>query len=612
MRQACFGLGALSSITYPIVLRLSGDLGPNGDWARYVDEYDGYGGPNTPSWPGIAIVDKAGKFSAVRAYPGGNANLHKEVDWAVKTIDALLGGRQPIQVALALDRSGTMSELPPSGGSVSKIDILKDAVNVFFDVWEAHTVIGDKVAVVDFSDSVSQYAQSGSGAVLVPLGPNAISVRSYVGSLIGGGWTCMGGAIAQALDTVQAGRRHIILFSDGMQNYNPVLADVDSGSIQILKVAPADAGNFQLLDGIFGDSGVPPKPGKNLRDFDTRIHAIGVGLPGPPWSDLMSRIAGETGGLHFETPAPLADLQSFYINALLDAFAGATPQLVQHSQGVFDPQTRPPEELCRLNGTAQWLTLVLSWEGDPDRNRLECCLEAPDGTLIEIASRTRSAPKRCVVSMPLPTFHYNRLVSQVGCWRLHILGVTSAPTAYQVFWIVDDAQVHFSIDRIRTPCHVGQLAHLTAKLDYRGGPVSALQIQDAVVRLAAPTTDIQQFLRTYRADSSVLRRLKADASFRELPSEMALKLRALSLDKEAVAQCTRMEQKNLPLAIEKGRFTTSVRLEKSGIHRFDFQVKALDHHGHLVTRSRTLNLWVAPRTRAIHGPTRTPSTKRTP
>ncbi|MCP4676553.1 MAG: VWA domain-containing protein, partial [Deltaproteobacteria bacterium] len=372
-------LGPLSSITYPIVFR------ENGDWSQYVDQYDGYGGPGYPSWPGVAIIDQEGKFYRVRAYPSGNYNLSEQVDWIIGQINGLLSGRKPVDVTLALDRSGSMSSSPPLGSGESKIAILKDAVGLFMDVWEANLLPNDRIGVTDFASDVTQYSHTEGTTTtkLVPLETHATEVGSYVDSLSTGGFTCIGGATAVSLDELAAGTlRHIVLFSDGMQNYNPVISnDAYSKDLIIRSVSPSDVDNYPLVDNVYGESAVPPKPGQSLQGFDTRIHTIGVGLSGDPWSTLMSKIASQTDGTYFETPEPEADLQNFYLNVLLELFKGASPQLVQHSSGVYDPNGDTVENSCCINSSAQWLTVALTWQGDPEDNRLVCNLQAPDGTL---------------------------------------------------------------------------------------------------------------------------------------------------------------------------------------------------------------------------------------
>jgi hypothetical protein len=426
-------------------------------------------------------------------------------------------------------------------------------------------------------------------------------VEAYVLGLTDGGITCMGGAVALALEALEeSGRRHIILFSDGMQNCNPVLVE-EGAFVQILHVDPGDVSDYDFVTQILGDSGIAPRPGIDLEDFDTHIHTIGVGLSGVPWTDLMSEIAFETDGLHFETPAPEVDLQNFYVNDLLESFTGATPQLVQHSHGTLSPEQAHRQDACWINSTPRWLTVVLSWQGNPDHNRLCCNLEAPDGTLIDIDSRTQVSPRRRVISMPLPTFHRDRLVSQAGQWRLHISGTTDGVVPYQVFWIVDDHHVRFEVTKFERAFYVGESLALRAKILQDGEPLPGTRIQEAVLYMASPMTDLGKFIQDYRIKPNVLQQLKEKREVLSLGSEMELKLYALSQDKDAVAHVTKMQARTLPMNYERADLVSEVKLVRPGMHHFHLQVMALDRQGYPITRTRTLHAWVRADKRAEQG-----------
>lgn len=476
----------LTPTEFPIVFR------ENGDWAQYVDEYKADG---SMAAPGTAIIDQMGNFYAVNHFmtlpaPG--------IDWVVRKVDELLGGRRPVDTILALDRSGSMGDPPPSGGSPDpKIDILKDAVGVFLDVWEANAVPGDRVGIVDFHGSVNCYIDPATSSNLVPLLDSLADVTGYVMGLTDSGITCMGGAMAMALDALaESGRRHIILFSDGMQNCNPVLVE-DGPFLQILHVDPGDVADYDFVEYIFGDSGVPPKPGTDLSDFDTRVHTIGVGLSGPPWTDLMSEIALESEALHFETPAPEVDLQNFYLNSLMEAFKGATPQILKRTYKEFNQEEGYAQETCQINNTARWLTVVLSWTGNPHKDELVGLLEAPGGHLIELTGRVKTSPRRLIFSMPLPTYSYDKLVHHAGTWRLHIMGRTQGATPFQCFWIVEDHRVVFDLEYPRKQYAAGTTLPIAINLTLDGEPIPANAIRQAQARVTYPARSPSDLLSRY-------------------------------------------------------------------------------------------------------------------
>ena len=584
IQDAIMASGSLMGVEFPIVQK------ENGDWAEYVDEY-GFGG--APDDPGIAIIKPTGEFYAVNfnVYPSADG-----VDWVVKMLDSLLYPREPVNTVLALDRSGSMSGLPPTGAT-PKIEVLQDAVGTFLDVWETHAGPDDKVGVVDFNGSISQYADPVTMDTLVPLETEAANVESHVSALTATGTTCMGGAVATALDDLDLlSRKHIILFSDGMQNINPMLADV-GGAIQILDVDPADAGLYSLVGSVYGDSGVPPKPGEDLDSFDTKIHTIGVGVTASPWTDLMSGIATQTGGLHFETPAPLVDLQSFFVNDLMDSFAGATPQVLRHRQTTFDPKKCGFKDACWINDSARRLTVVLSWEGEPDRSQLVCNLEAPDGTLVDISGRTKVSPRRRVISVPLPPYHRGELLKHDGRWRLHVMGTARKPVPCQVFWIADDHKVHLDLGSFTRVYRVGETLKVNAQLLQLGKPFPADLIQKAKVKVTSPTIDFSRFFEEYKVSPARVRLIKRDLKrwTKVEPSALDIKLHALNTDPRAVARCTRTRSKTVDLRPSSGRLTASVKLEKPGVHPVRLDVEALAGKRGRIVRTRTVNVFVTPR-----------------
>lgn len=576
---------SLMGIDFPIVQK------ENGDWAEYIDEYVFV---DSPADPGIAIIKPTGEFYGINydIYPTTDG-----VDWVVSMVDSLLYPRQPVSTVLALDRSGSMIGPPPTG-TTPKIEVLKDAVGTFLDVWEAHAVPDDKIGVVDFSGSIDQYADPVTSDTLVPVDTEAANVEAHVASLSPGGSTCIGGAVATALDDLAPSpQRHIILFSDGMQNINPMLADVGT-PIQILTVDPGDEGLYDLVQFVFGDSGVPPKPGEDLESFGTHIHTIGVGLTSSPWTDLMSQVAGQTGGLHFETPAPLVDLQSFYVNDLMQSFAGATPQLLRHRHATFTPAKGAFSDTCPVTDSAHRLTVVLSWQGDPDKNQLLCSLEAPGGILLDISGRTRVSARRRVVSVPLPAYHRGRVIEGGGRWRLHVMGTAKKEVPCQIFWIADDHLVHFDVGPIDRVYQVGDLLRISARLARGDAAIPAKQIQMAKVRTAWPSIDFKRFFNTYEVSPararSVRRWLKT--WHRHSLSAQTVKLYALNTDPKAIIRCIKTRSKTVALEPARGRLKAAVPLKKPGMHRFEFQVQAAAGGGQRIVRSRSVHVYVKPRT----------------
>ncbi|MCP4676295.1 MAG: hypothetical protein GY854_12445, partial [Deltaproteobacteria bacterium] len=261
----------------------------------------------------------------------------------------------------------------------------------------------------------------------------------------------------------------------------------------------------------------------------------------------------------------------------------------------YDPNGDTVENSCCINSSAQWLTVALTWQGDPEDNRLVCNLQAPDGTLIDIHGRTKTAPRRRVISMPLPTFNYGKVVDHPGQWRLHIMGTSSNPVPYQVFWIVDDHHTHLEVDRYKWFYELNDTLKLKMRLVQGDKPLRQDFIKDSTVELASPAVDLNTFVRDLKVKDDDIRRLKKKDKTLKQASKTRLKLAYLSSQKNVVANLTRMEVNPLPIDYKRGYLESSMKLTKPGLHQVKLRLQALDERGHRIMRERTLNFFVNPK-----------------
>ena len=423
-------------------------------------------------------------------------------------------------------------------------------------------------------------------------------VDAYVSGLSVGGMTSMGGATATALDELASStRKHIILFSDGMQNYNPMLADTPTDQIQILEVDTADVGDHDLVSWVYGDTGVAGKPRQDLSSFGTHIHTIGVGVPSSPWTELMDQVAVQTDGTQFQTPAPELDLQSFYITDLLESFKGATPQLLRHRHHSFSPKNCPLTDSCWLSSTVKRLTIALTWQGDPDRNQLCCALEAPDGTLLDLHERTMASPRRRIITIPLPVYHRGRLLNPAGKRHLHVTGRVRQEIPCQVFWIADDHRVHLHFGWRKRLYRVGDSLKINVQLTQDDKPLPTSAIRKTALTVDAPAVNHQRFFNEYRVSAAKLRSARKKMKWPGPYTDSAVKLFVLNHDKEAVAKVTRTIGKRVRLESTRDALSGAFTFTKPGIHRFTMNVESDDRQDGRVVRTTTGSVYVRPRSR---------------
>ena len=160
------------------------------------------------------------------------------------------GHREPLSIALVIDKSGSMAG--------EKIARAKESVLRFLSLMEA----GDRAALFAFSDRVTE---------LVPLTDNVESLKASVSGIEADGHTALYDAIAQGVDSLKTvpGRKAVIVLTDGIAN---------RGVIGIDQAITAG--------------------------FKSSVSVTTIGIGEDVRTDRLERVAEETGGTYFFTPSP--------------------------------------------------------------------------------------------------------------------------------------------------------------------------------------------------------------------------------------------------------------------------------------------------------------------
>src|SRR5207248_1305795 len=90
-----------------------------------------------------------------------------------------------------------------------------------------------------------------------------------------------------------------------------------------------------------------------------KVSVIGIGA-GEPFVGLLQDIATATGGLTRFTTTPDEALRRFFVEELINALRGFSPQLVGYRRGVVSASTA--RESFALNPAVRKLVLKLSWK----------------------------------------------------------------------------------------------------------------------------------------------------------------------------------------------------------------------------------------------------------
>jgi len=381
--------------------------------------------------------------------------------------------RDPVDVSLVLDLSGSMLS-PACAGCDSRLQVLKDAVEIFVQLWTVFAIPEDRMGLTYFRTNISEFTPGGEA--LFPVAANAAAMIADVQgqTTVGANLTAMGGGLQTAINRLDepARPRSIILFTDGMQNVNPM---VDAATLEI-----ADQPGRP-------PSGVSPTmPPTDLNAaLGRKVNTIGVGAT-PAFVDLLDDIAGDTGGVFKLTTAPDDDLRQFYIEELVDALRNFSPQLVGYRRGTLAGQTAT--EAFMSNATASRVVLKLSWKRGA---KFDFTVEK-DGVPLVRAGRFIEGPFYKIFIIDVPAANGGgQSISAAGEWRMRISG--SAGAAYEAAAIVDEEELDYDFS-IGGANHIaGVPLPLRVELSFGGKPITDANV---TARLLTPQIGLGTLLAT--------------------------------------------------------------------------------------------------------------------
>lgn len=422
--------------------------------------------------------------------------------------------RNPVDIALVLDISGSMSSIAP-GGTEPKIQVLKDAVEAFMIAWEPFamspndTGVSDRMGVSYFESNVTTYSDA---PFLLPFLANMDAIWADVDGKPTGNCTAMGGGLITAIrgfSPEQYRNRHAILFTDGMQNYNPKVVG-PLGSQEIIQTTDPP---------VFGDSGVLGEPGTYLQQFyedfgSLTIHTIGTGVSGASYESLLVGIADDTGGLHDFTEAPDHELEPAFLTGLVDALKGTTVELVRDATGTINRGSPDKTESFTINGSAKKAVFILSWRGERRPNALTFRLKSPDGTEIDLTDKLKQGDfyTRAVLQFPLRQtseqiegLREEKIIDHQGVWQMIISEHLEVDSVfYHAYLLIDDVALKYDFSIARKDYGTGDAIPLSVFVRENGEPVTELSRK--VVRVTRPRSGLGTFLSAHYVSKEQLKK----------------------------------------------------------------------------------------------------------
>ena len=359
---------------------------------------------------------------------------------------------------LTLDFSGSMSL--STGPNATRASVLKEAVELFVSLWQAVSVPTDRLGATYFRTGVTRFPTTGDPLPLLSSDGQSI-VDDLKNNQSPRDLTAMGGGLQQAIEAlndVAAGTpiRRVILFTDGMQNVNPMVRDI--GGQLIINDEPG-----RISSGVT----VPPTPfvldtSLGVTDEQPRaisIDTIGIGA-GETFVTRLAQIATATNG-HTRATVDVEMLRQFFVEELINALKVFSPQLVDYRRGTVARNGR--SERFAIEAGAHRLVLKTSWKrGDA----LDFTV-AKDGVDVTAAGRFIKGDFYKIFVIDLPA----KGIAARGNWQLKIKG--KAGTAYETAAIVDGSAITYDAALGPKQLRAGQRAELVARVTARGKPVSS-------------------------------------------------------------------------------------------------------------------------------------------
>jgi hypothetical protein len=378
---------------------------------------------------------------------------------------------------LALDVSGSMGTAP-CNGCAPKIEILKDAVALFADLWGLVATPGDRLGVTFFSSAVSEFVCNETivpscrtltldqitpqDEALVPLLHTLGEIKTNLQGHAAGGTTAMGGALENAIQrlsdfpTESDGARRVILFTDGMQNVSPLVEVMPPGCAEAdcqYRIATTPPRQLDL------DLGVP-------------VDTIGVGA-GDAFLSMLNGIASRTGGHNDSTLNPQQDLRRFFVEKLVNALRGFSPQLIDYRPGVLkDDQA---VEDFDINRGARRIILKLSW---PRGQSLDFRVDKDGLDLTQAGVKVEHDTYR-LFALDMPAAVDGQEVVSEGRWSMQIRGRPGI--SYQAAAMADEPSLSYRTSLGARDHVVGDALELELQLTLDGQPLVAPAEVTAVV-----------------------------------------------------------------------------------------------------------------------------------
>lgn len=424
-------------------------------------------------------------FKRVGDYP---AFLVPFADATTPELTATNRGRDELDVILVLDKSGSMSGLPPEaeeGATASKAAILRSAMTTFVAQWKELDAPGefgtefpaDRIGLVFFDSTAAP--QTVSGGFFVPRGSGNAwdAVNTHIETLTPGGATTIGGGINSAFEQWQSDPDHdlaLIVVTDGMQNTAPLIEEL--GGTNVLTLAP--------VGGLSNE----------LRKRFTPMYSIGFGLPAVVDLELLQSIAVQTSGVTFIA----VNEQTLFANlgqTLVNFLKGNTISLALQRSATMTGAGPASEEMVTIDKSVPRMVVSVQW-APPRVAALDIDVIGPDGN--------RRIPTSTTDTGQAKVHGFDLRPGDAGTWRVRVKRAQSTatdavPYTLNAFVVERSLETQLTLDS--APTATGDTIAIRARLAYDHKPLNKLPANAIRVRVQRPAEALGTILHDTRVDA---------------------------------------------------------------------------------------------------------------
>lgn len=426
------------------------------------------------------------------------ANLVLTGDGVAPALVATNRGRHPLDVALVLDKSGSMSGLPPeSVAGPSKAEILRSAVTAFLAAWQeidapngAGEWSQDRIGVVFFDSTAAPQTITGADPpanFFVQRGNAAPhpwdNVSTTVLGLSPGGATTVGGGINAAMQQWTNDPKNdlsLIVVTDGMQNTAPLVQPAPSGLLALPVVGT-----------------LPAELSKRL----IPIRTIGFGVPAAVDDTLLKNIALETAGVSYIAVSGSTMFDTFALT-LVSILKGNTASLaVRHRDTMTGTGPSAARDVI-VDPSVQRAVFLLQWNPPLD-GVLDLEVFRPGTTIAAMPTSSSKTPQASIQTFDMG--QSDMAPGDAGTWSVRVKRagnmIGDRPVPYTLNVLFLEGHLDYRVSTDDQPTGTGDTIRLRAKITYDGKPLTKLPANAIRARVQRPNEGIGNILHDTRVES---------------------------------------------------------------------------------------------------------------